>query len=145
MSTSMWITMALTSTSTRNLVIAIDRRQSQRVHLCHELASSPVRGLYSPFGIANTPGRHFMIGNILGWCIFGLIAGALARLLTPGRDPMGCLMTIGIGVAGSFLGGFVAHLLFDSSQDGVQPAGMIGSVIGGILVLLLMRKLRRPR
>ena len=81
-----------------------------------------------------------MIGNIIGWCVFGLIAGGIARLLTPGKDPMGCLATIGLGVAGSFLGGFVAHLLFGGRGDGFQPAGMIGAVIGGIVVLLLLRK-----
>lgn len=81
-----------------------------------------------------------MIGNIIGWCVFGLLAGALARLLTPGKDSMGCLATIGIGVAGSFLGGAISHVLFARSYEGIQPAGFLGAVIGGVIVLLLLRK-----
>ena len=80
-----------------------------------------------------------MVGSILGWCVFGLIAGLIARLLTPGPDPMGCLGTIGLGVAGSFAFGLLFHLLFGDSTDGFQPAGFIGAVIGGIIVLLLLR------
>lgn len=86
-----------------------------------------------------------MIANIIGWCLFGLVAGGIARLLTPGKDPMGCLATIALGVAGSFVGGFISHLLFDSSGDGVEPAGLIGAVIGGILVLIVFRKMARRR
>ena len=84
-----------------------------------------------------------MIGNFIGWCVFGLIAGAIARLLSPGRDPLGCLGTILLGVAGSFAGGFLGRLIFGESGDGIYPAGLIGSVIGGILVLVLVRKLSR--
>ncbi|TWU27668.1 hypothetical protein Pla144_24450 [Bythopirellula polymerisocia] len=80
-----------------------------------------------------------MIGNIISWCVFGLIAGALARFLTPGKDPMGCFGTVGLGVAGSFLGGAISHLLFGISNQGIQPAGFIGAVIGGVFVLLLLR------
>jgi uncharacterized membrane protein YeaQ/YmgE (transglycosylase-associated protein family) len=86
-----------------------------------------------------------MIGNIIGWCVFGLIAGAIARLLTPGRDAMGCLGTIAIGVAGSFLCGWLAHLFFGSPSDSMQPAGFIGAVIGGIFVILLIRRLSEKR
>ncbi len=86
-----------------------------------------------------------MIGNIIGWCVFGLIAGAIARMLTPGRDPVGCLGTILIGVAGSFAGGFLGHLIFGESGERISPAGLIGSVIGGILVLVLMRRLAPKR
>jgi len=82
-----------------------------------------------------------MIGNLIGWCVFGLIAGAIARLLTPGRDPVGCLGTIAVGVAGSFTGGFLGRLLFGESGDQFSPAGLVGSVIGGIIVLVLMRRL----
>lgn len=81
-----------------------------------------------------------MIGNIIGWCVFGLIAGALARFFMPGRVPMGCLATIGLGVAGSVMGGFISHLLFGSSDGAFEPAGLIGAVLGGILVLLLLRR-----
>jgi uncharacterized membrane protein YeaQ/YmgE (transglycosylase-associated protein family) len=80
-----------------------------------------------------------MLGLIIGIIIIGLIAGALARLLVPGKQHMSILATIVIGIIGSFLGGFLGYVLFHKdSQDGfLQPAGIIGSVIGAIIVLLL--------
>ena len=69
---------------------------------------------------------------IIGLLIIGLIAGAIARFLVPGRDPMGILGTIVLGIVGSLLGGFLARLIGDN--DGV---GLIGSVIGAIIVLLI--------
>ncbi|MFN2517916.1 MAG: GlsB/YeaQ/YmgE family stress response membrane protein [Jatrophihabitantaceae bacterium] len=83
-----------------------------------------------------------MVGLILTLLIVGLIAGALARLLVPGRDPMGIGATILLGVVGSFVGGFLGYVLFhhDANQGALQPAGIIGSVIGAILVLLVYRR-----
>ena len=81
-----------------------------------------------------------MLGLIISIIIIiGLIAGALARLLVPGRQDISILATIVIGIIGSFLGGFLGYLLFHKdSQDGLlQPSGIIGSVIGAIIVLLL--------
>lgn len=69
---------------------------------------------------------------IIGLLIVGLIAGALARFLVPGRDPMGLLGTVVLGLVGSILGGFLARLIGDS--DGV---GLLGSVIGAVIVLLI--------
>lgn len=86
-----------------------------------------------------------MIWNIIAWCVFGLIAGGLARLLVPGRDPMGCLGTIALGVVGSMVGGFLGSLVMGRIGDGFSAAGMLGSIIGAILVLLLVRQFRRPR
>ena len=86
-----------------------------------------------------------MIWNILVWCVFGLVAGGIARFLVPGRDPMGCLGTIALGVVGSLLGGFIASLIQGGDRDALSGVGMIGSVIGAILVLLLIRQFRRPR
>jgi uncharacterized membrane protein YeaQ/YmgE (transglycosylase-associated protein family) len=73
--------------------------------------------------------------------IVGLIAGALARLLVPGRDPMGIGATILLGIVGSFIGGFLGYLLFhkDKSDGFFQPSGLIGSVIGAIIALLIYR------
>jgi uncharacterized membrane protein YeaQ/YmgE (transglycosylase-associated protein family) len=84
-----------------------------------------------------------MLGLIIGIIIIGLIAGALARLLVPGKQDMSILATIVLGISGSFLGGFLGYLLFHKdSQDGfLQPAGIIGSVIGAIIVLLLWTRL----
>jgi uncharacterized membrane protein YeaQ/YmgE (transglycosylase-associated protein family) len=80
-----------------------------------------------------------VLGLIIGIIVIGLIAGALARLLVPGRQDISILATIVIGIIGSFLGGFLGYVLFHKdSQDGfLQPAGIIGSVIGAIIVLLL--------
>jgi uncharacterized membrane protein YeaQ/YmgE (transglycosylase-associated protein family) len=85
-----------------------------------------------------------MITNLIGWCLFGLIAGAIARLLTPGRDPMGCMGTMALGVVGSVLGGFLSSLIFGGDRSGIEPSGLIGAVIGGVIVLLLVRRLMRP-
>lgn len=86
-----------------------------------------------------------MIWNIIVWCVFGLIAGGLARFLVPGRDPMGCLGTMALGIVGSMLGGFLGSLISGRVGDGFSAAGMIGSVIGAVLVLLLIRQFRGPR
>jgi uncharacterized membrane protein YeaQ/YmgE (transglycosylase-associated protein family) len=86
-----------------------------------------------------------VIGFILGLIIVGLIAGALARLLVPGRDPMGIGATILLGIVGSFIGGFLADVLFrsDSEDLGLHPVGIIGSVIGAIIALLIWRAVDR--
>ncbi len=77
----------------------------------------------------------------------GLIAGAIARLLVPGRDPMGILATIALGVVGSFIGGFLENLIqyHTLSVSNFHPAGLIGSAIGAIVLLLLLRLTGRER
>jgi uncharacterized membrane protein YeaQ/YmgE (transglycosylase-associated protein family) len=84
-----------------------------------------------------------MLLNVLAWIIFGLLVGALARLIVPGRDPMGCLGTILLGIAGSVVGGFLGSLLFGGLGEGFRPAGFLGAVIGGIIVLLIWRWVSR--
>jgi len=88
-----------------------------------------------------------MIGFILGLIVVGLIAGALARLLVPGRDPMGIGATIVLGVVGSFVGGFLADVLFrsDANDRGLSPAGIFGSVVGAIVVLLVYNAVTHRR
>lgn len=81
--------------------------------------------------------------NLLTWIIFGLFVGAIARLLVPGRDPMGCIGTILLGIAGSVVGGFLGSLLFGGRGDGFQPAGFLGAIIGGVIVLLIWRQFRK--
>jgi uncharacterized membrane protein YeaQ/YmgE (transglycosylase-associated protein family) len=80
-----------------------------------------------------------MLGLIITMIVVGLIAGALARLLVPGRQNISIPMTILLGIIGSFVGGFLGYLIFhkDSSSGFFQPAGIIGSVIGAIIVLLI--------
>jgi uncharacterized membrane protein YeaQ/YmgE (transglycosylase-associated protein family) len=83
-----------------------------------------------------------MLGLIITLIIVGLIAGALARLLVPGRDPMGIGATILLGIVGSFIGGFLGYVLFhkDGDEGFFQPSGLIGSIIGAIIALLIYRK-----
>jgi len=82
-----------------------------------------------------------MLAFIVILLVIGLIAGAIARLLMPGKDPMGLLGTIALGVLGSFVGGFLQNLLFyhTMSVHRIHPAGIIGSIIGAFVVLLLLR------
>jgi uncharacterized membrane protein YeaQ/YmgE (transglycosylase-associated protein family) len=84
-----------------------------------------------------------MIGFIIGLLIIGLIAGAVARLLVPGRQEMSIPMTMLIGVIGSFVGGFLGALIFGKDLDDgfFQASGIIGSIIGAIIVLLIWQKM----
>ncbi len=80
-----------------------------------------------------------MLGLILSILIIGLIAGAVARLLVPGRQNLSIGMTLLLGIVGSFVGGFLGFLLFgaDAQEGFFQPAGIIGSIIGAVIVLLI--------
>ena len=82
-----------------------------------------------------------MIGFIIGLIIVGLIAGFVARAVVPGDDSMSIPKTILLGIIGSFVGGFLADVLFRSDGDdrGLNPAGIIGSIIGAIIVLLIYK------
>jgi len=71
---------------------------------------------------------------MIGWIVFGLIAGAIARLLMPGRDPMGWLATIALGIIGSVVGGLIAYGL-KLGTDPYAPAGWIFSIVGALLTL----------
>jgi uncharacterized membrane protein YeaQ/YmgE (transglycosylase-associated protein family) len=86
-----------------------------------------------------------MLGLIISIIVIGLIAGALARLLVPGRQSMSIGMTIVLGIVGSFVGGFLGYLLFHHGKGFLQPAGIIGSIIGAILVLLIWMAVGRRR
>ena len=79
-----------------------------------------------------------MITNVIGWLIFGLIAGAIARFLHPGYDRMGMTGTIILGILGSLLGGGIAFML-RMGMHSYQPGGWIMSILGSILLLLVVR------
>jgi uncharacterized membrane protein YeaQ/YmgE (transglycosylase-associated protein family) len=81
-----------------------------------------------------------MILTILGWIVFGLIAGFIARALVPGRDDIGILRTILVGVVGSVVGGLIFGLLTGGIR-GFQPAGWIGSIIGAVIVLVIYNQI----
>jgi uncharacterized membrane protein YeaQ/YmgE (transglycosylase-associated protein family) len=80
--------------------------------------------------------------NIIWWLLVGLIAGALARLLVPGRDPMGFLGTLALGLVGSLIGGFLGSLFVKGDGD-FSAAGLIGSIIGSIIALVIWRAMSR--
>lgn len=75
--------------------------------------------------------------GFLGWIIFGAIVGLIAKLLHPGRDPGGFIVTILIGIVGSLLGGFVGRALGFYGQG--EGAGFIMSILGAILLLVIYR------
>jgi uncharacterized membrane protein YeaQ/YmgE (transglycosylase-associated protein family) len=82
-----------------------------------------------------------MVTYIVVLLVVGLIAGAVARLLVPGRDQIGVFGTILLGVVGSFVGGFIWNLLefHRFAPARFHTAGVIGSILGAILLLILMR------
>ena len=80
--------------------------------------------------------------NFIAWLIVGLIAGALARLIMPGRDPMGIIATILLGIVGSIVGGLVSWAIWGADERGFQPAGILLSILGAIVVLWIWRMLR---
>jgi uncharacterized membrane protein YeaQ/YmgE (transglycosylase-associated protein family) len=81
--------------------------------------------------------------HIIGMLIVGLIAGALARLILPGKDPMGLLMTAVLGIVGSFVGGFIASLIWHTEGTSYfRSGGILLSILGAILVLWIWRMIR---
>lgn len=81
--------------------------------------------------------------SVIWWLLIGLIAGAIARLLVPGRDPMGWVGTLVLGLVGSLIGGFLGNILFGGDgEDMFDPAGIIGSIIGAVIALLIYRAVR---
>jgi uncharacterized membrane protein YeaQ/YmgE (transglycosylase-associated protein family) len=75
--------------------------------------------------------------SILAWIVFGLIVGALAKLLMPGRDPGGFIVTILLGIAGALIGGFLGRALGFYGPG--EAAGFVMSLLGAIVLLLLYR------
>ncbi len=82
--------------------------------------------------------------GIIAWIVFGFIVGLIARAVVPGRQGMGLVMTILLGVAGSLVGGLVASALAGSAT-GFQPSGFIGSFIGAVVLLLIAGMVTGPR
>ncbi len=75
--------------------------------------------------------------GILGWIVFGLIVGAVAKLLMPGRDPGGIIVTMVLGIVGALLGGFIGRALGLYNEG--EAAGFIMALLGAIAVLLIYR------
>ena len=81
------------------------------------------------------------MSGILGWIVFGLVVGAIAKLLMPGRDPGGFIITILLGIAGSVAGGYIGQML-GLYQPG-QAAGFFLSLVGALLLLFIYRRFAR--
>ena len=81
--------------------------------------------------------------SLIGWSVFGLIAGLVSRALAPGHARFGLLGTIVLGILGSLLGGVLSSLLFrhEINMARIEPSGFIGAVIGGIIILTVPRML----
>jgi uncharacterized membrane protein YeaQ/YmgE (transglycosylase-associated protein family) len=79
---------------------------------------------------------------MLGWIVFGLIVGALAKLLMPGKDPGGIVVTMLLGIVGAVIGGFIGRMIGWYGPG--EPAGLIMAVLGAILVLFIYRKAVKP-
>jgi uncharacterized membrane protein YeaQ/YmgE (transglycosylase-associated protein family) len=79
--------------------------------------------------------------GIIGWILIGLIAGAIARWLMPGPDPMGWLGTIVLGIIGSLVGGTLLNLLTGGGLE-LSAAGILGSILGALIVLWVWRRMR---
>ncbi len=82
-----------------------------------------------------------MIGFIITMLVVGAIAGFVARAIVPGKDAMSVPMTIGLGIVGSLVGGFLGYVIFhkDSGQGALQTSGIISSIIGAVIALLVYR------
>jgi uncharacterized membrane protein YeaQ/YmgE (transglycosylase-associated protein family) len=77
-----------------------------------------------------------LIGSLIAWAVFGLVIGAIARLLYPGRQSMGLMMTMFLGIIGSFVGGFISWMLGDRPELGAfQSSGWIASILGALIVV----------
>jgi len=80
--------------------------------------------------------------SIIWFLIIGLVAGLLARLLMPGKDAMGLIATMILGVVGSVLGGVISWAIWGGSADKIQPSGLLMSIVGAFIVLLAWRMIK---
>ena len=81
--------------------------------------------------------------HVIGWIVFGLIVGALAKLVMPGRDPGGIIVTMLLGIAGALLGGFLGRAMGFYGPG--EAAGWLMSFLGAVVLLMLYRMLVRRR
>jgi uncharacterized membrane protein YeaQ/YmgE (transglycosylase-associated protein family) len=81
--------------------------------------------------------------GILGWILYGLVVGVIAKFIMPGRDPGGIIMTIILGIVGALLGGYIGQALHLYGPG--EPAGFVGATLGAILVLFIYRMATRNR
>jgi uncharacterized membrane protein YeaQ/YmgE (transglycosylase-associated protein family) len=80
--------------------------------------------------------------GVLGWILFGLVVGIVAKLLMPGRDPGGFIVTTLLGIVGALIGGFLGRSL--GLYEPNEPAGFLMATLGAVVLLFIYRMLRRP-
>ncbi len=83
--------------------------------------------------------------GILSWIVLGLIAGALAKFIMPGRDPGGIIVTILIGIAGAFVGGFLGTFIGLGSVESFDIGGILIATVGAIVLLIIYRLIMKAK
>jgi uncharacterized membrane protein YeaQ/YmgE (transglycosylase-associated protein family) len=83
--------------------------------------------------------------GILAWIVLGLLAGAIAKAIMPGKDPGGILVTMLIGIVGAFLGGFLGNMITGSGLTGFSLWSLLLAIIGALILLWIYRMTTRPR
>lgn len=85
------------------------------------------------------------IANWLSWAIFGVIAGALAKMIMPGKDPGGLIVTMLIGIGGAILGGWLSSFIigFDPSMNNWSFKGFASAIVGALIILFIWKKVRK--
>ena len=83
--------------------------------------------------------------GIIAWIVFGLLAGWVAKMLVPGRDPQGCIITMVIGVLGAVIGGFIGSWLGFGAVTGFNLKSFLIAVVGSVLLLALYHLVRGRR
>lgn len=81
--------------------------------------------------------------GILTWIVLGLVAGVIAKLITPGRDPGGIIVTIVLGIVGALVGGFISSRIGYGTVTGFDLRSVVIAVLGSIILLILYRVLKR--
>jgi uncharacterized membrane protein YeaQ/YmgE (transglycosylase-associated protein family) len=77
--------------------------------------------------------------NLLVWCVYGLFVGSIAKAVVPGEERMGFFQTVGIGVAGSYMGGAILYML--GQYESLSPSGIFMGIAGGVVSLILYKKI----
>lgn len=83
--------------------------------------------------------------GILSWIVLGLIAGVIAKLIMPGKDPGGIIITILIGIAGAFLGGAIASFIGIGTFTGFSLGSIVIAILGAILLLIIYRMIQKKK